>query len=78
MAARHLRRLQQQPQPAVAVSHDDDPSTDESEEQEETTAPFNPFDLLTDGDVSYFQSSSSWGSPIVAALHVDHFSGHAG
>jgi hypothetical protein len=46
MAARHLKRLQEQKLAAASEPEDTD-----DEEPAEASAPFNPFDLLSDDEV---------------------------
>lgn len=52
MAARHLRRLQEQLQTSAAPAQHSGSETEEDDEPVTGTKPFNPFDLLSDNEVS--------------------------
>lgn len=49
MATRHLKRLQEQVQ--QRQPEEEEVSDDEEEEDQPSSAPFNPFDLLSDEEV---------------------------
>lgn len=51
MATRHIRRLQEQLKQTDADNEQQSEET-ETDEEADGPAPFNPFDLLTDDDVS--------------------------
>lgn len=52
MAARHLRRLQEQLQATTAAPAQHSSESEEEDELVASSKPFNPFDLLSDNEVS--------------------------
>lgn len=69
MATRHLKRLQELQQAPQPASDPEEDSTEDEADKEPSTAPFNPFDLLSDEEVGRV-AGRGWGMRAEPARHL--------